>query len=199
MRRILGFVTVGLCIFAAFGCNSNMAVEAGGVAGVAPPGSGDFGATQGGVQDMSFARELVKQGRVPPADAISVEAMFSEHDLPLQGSPCTTTLCLRGAMGVAPNAAEHNAAWVQIGMSSTIDPANFERPSLAVIATVDVSGSMGYNYGSNSILEPALARFAQDATVSGDAALLAEAEFWPQLLVLMKGSATQGDFYPDDY
>jgi Ca-activated chloride channel family protein len=109
------------------------------------PGS-DFGATQGGVQDMSFARELVEQGRVPPPEAFVVEAMFSEHDLPVEGAPCSTTLCLRAAMGVAPDAAAEPAAWVQVGLSSTIDPETFERPSLALVATVDVSGSMGWGY-----------------------------------------------------
>ena len=69
--------------------------------GSGPPG-GEFGATQGGVQDMSLARELVAQGRVPPPEAFVVEAMFSEHDLPIAGPPCQTTLCLRAAMGIAP-------------------------------------------------------------------------------------------------
>jgi Ca-activated chloride channel family protein len=105
-----------------------------------------MGATQGGVQDMSFARELVEQGKVPPADALIVEAMFSEHDLPLQGAPCSTVLCLRAAMGVAPSATEQPSAWVQVGMSSTVDPNSFERPTQAIVATVDVSGSMGWGY-----------------------------------------------------
>lgn len=113
-------------------------------------GSGEFGATQGGVQDMTLARSLVEQGQVPPADAFVVEAMFSEHDLPLQGAPCQTTLCLRAALGVAPDAAGQPAAWLQIGMSSTIDPATFVRPSQALVAVVDVSGSMGWDYGSTT-------------------------------------------------
>src|SRR5687767_3443 len=79
-------------------------------------GSGaEFGATQGGVKDMTFARGLVETGQVPPAEAFVVEAMFSEHDLPLQGAPCSTLLCLRSAMGIAPNAQGSSAAWVQVG------------------------------------------------------------------------------------
>lgn len=111
---------------------------------MAGTGAGDFGATQGGIQDMQFARDLVDQGQVPPADAILVEAMFSEHDMPLAGAPCATTLCLRGAVGVAPDLKGNSAAWAQIGMSSNIDPATFKRPPLAIVATVDVSGSMGW-------------------------------------------------------
>ena len=59
--------------------------------------TGDFGATQGGVQDMGLARELIASGRVPPAEAFVVEGMFSEHDLGLTGEACARTLCLRGA------------------------------------------------------------------------------------------------------
>jgi Ca-activated chloride channel family protein len=107
---------------------------------------GDFGATQGGVQDMSFARELIENGQVPPAEAFTVEGMFSEHDLPLTGEPCSTLLCLRGATGVAPTLDGEASGWMQIGMSSTINPETFKRPSITLIATVDVSGSMGWDY-----------------------------------------------------
>jgi len=109
-------------------------------------GNAEFGATQGGVQDMGLAREMIADGYVPPPEAFVVEGMFSEHDLPLYGETCTTLLCLRGAAGIAPDAAGAPAGWVQVGMSSTIDPDEFERPSLTVVATLDVSGSMGWGY-----------------------------------------------------
>lgn len=131
MRRLIGLLGVG---FLSIGCSAYSGAT----------GAGDFGATQGGIQDMQFARDLVEQGNVPPADAILVEAMFSEHDMPLAGAPCTTTLCLRGAVGVAPDLQGKSAAWAQVGMSSNIDPATFKRPPLAIVATVDVSGSMGW-------------------------------------------------------
>ncbi|MGB5811224.1 MAG: VWA domain-containing protein, partial [Polyangiales bacterium] len=115
--------------------------------GFGGPQGGDFGATQGGIQDMSFARDTVKAGRVPPPEAFVVEAMFSEHDLPLDGDACETTLCLRAAAGVAPSRDDEPSAWVQVGMSSTVDPDTFERPTLSVVAVVDVSGSMGWSYG----------------------------------------------------
>lgn len=105
-------------------------------------GAGDFGATPGGVQDMGFARELISKGQVPPAEAFNVEGMFSEHDLPLEGPQCNTTLCLRGAMGLAPDEDDQRSAWLQVGFSSTIDPETYERPSLTVVGTVDISGSM---------------------------------------------------------
>ncbi len=108
--------------------------------------AGDFGATQGGVQDMSFARDLIANGQVPPPEAFVVEGMFSEHELGLEGAACQTLLCLRSAVGVAPTLGGEPSGWMQVGMSSTIDPETFERPSLTLIATVDVSSSMGWDY-----------------------------------------------------
>jgi len=98
---------------------------------------------------MSFARETVNAGRVPPPEAFVPEAMFSEHDLPLEGEPCDKLLCLRAARGLAPDQAGEASAWVQVGMSSTVDPDAFERPSQSVVAVVDVSGSMGWGYGGD--------------------------------------------------
>ena len=47
--------------------------------------AGDLGATQGGVQDLGSARELIDNGRVPPPESFVVEGMYSEHDLGLPG------------------------------------------------------------------------------------------------------------------
>jgi len=121
------------------------------------PGGGEFGATQGGVQDMTLARSLVDQGMVPPPEAFVVEAMFSEHDLPLTGQGCTHTLCLRAAMGVAPDATGIPAAWLQIGMSSIIDPDTYVRPTQTLVAVVDVSGSMSWSM-SNEMSAGGLSR-----------------------------------------
>ncbi len=122
----------------------------GGFANAGPTGAfdGEFGATQGGVQDMGLARELVDNARVPPAEAFVVEGMFSEHDLGLTGDACERELCVRGALGIVPDAAGDPSGWFQLGLSSTIDPETFVRPSLTLIACVDVSGSMGWPYGS---------------------------------------------------
>ena len=55
-------------------------VDPGGFGDSGGIGDGDFGATQGGVQDIGLARTLVAEGVVPPASAFAVEGMFSEHD-----------------------------------------------------------------------------------------------------------------------
>ena len=105
-----------------------------------------LGATPGGVQDMNFARGLVDSGKVPPPEAFIVEAMYSEHDLPVTGPACDMTLCVRGAMGIAPDAAGVSSGWVQVGLSSNINAETFERPPITIIAAVDTSGSMGWSY-----------------------------------------------------
>lgn len=112
---------------------------------------GGFGATPGGAQDMRFARELVAQGQVPPPEAFFVEGMFSEHDLPLEGGECLSRLCLNAVMGIAPDREGTQNAWVQVGLSSDIDPETFQRPSVSVIATVDVSGSMDWDYAGGGV------------------------------------------------
>src|SRR5262245_55915054 len=75
-------------------------------------GGGGFGATPGGVKDMRFARELIAEGQVPPAAALLVEGMFSEHDLGLTGAPCNDTLCLRAGLGIAPDRDGDTRGWL---------------------------------------------------------------------------------------
>ncbi|WP_437506821.1 vWA domain-containing protein [Sorangium sp. So ce1099] len=148
MDRWIGFIMAAASSIAMIGC-ADMS------SGMSSGMEGDFGATPGGVKDMGFARSLIESGKVPPPEAFIVEAMFSEHDLPLEGAPCATLLCVRAAMGIAPNAEGESAAWVQVGMSSTIEPETFERPSMAIVATVDVSGSMSWSYGDGGGGTPA--------------------------------------------
>lgn len=112
-------------------------------------GAGDFGATPGGVKDLHLARELIALGQIPPADALLVEAMFAEHDLGLAGAPCAQTLCVRAAAGFAEELDGTPRGWAQVGLSSSIDPATWERPSTTFVFTVDVSGSMGWGGGDD--------------------------------------------------
>ena len=107
------------------------------------PGGGT-GATVGGVKDMRLARELIARGQIPPPAALLVEGMFAEHDLGLAGAPCLDTLCLRAAAGVAPDRAGVPHGWIQVGLSSNVDPELYRRPATTFIYTVDISGSMGW-------------------------------------------------------
>jgi len=133
--------------------------------GYGGPTGGDFGATPGGVKDMRFARELIANGQVPPAAALLVEGMFAEHDLGLTGAPCNDTLCLRAALGVAPDRDGDQRGWLQVGMSSNVDPDTFQRPDTTYIMTVDVSGSMGWGYDGEYPSPGELARELLNALV----------------------------------
>ncbi len=104
---------------------------------------GDLGATPGGAKDIAFAREMIAMGEVPPADAISVEGLLSEHDLPTVGDPCESALCSRPALGVAPSIETgQRTYWIHLGMTSGLD-ADFQRPPLDVVVAIDKSSSMG--------------------------------------------------------
>lgn len=98
------------------------------------------GVTPGGIQDIDFAREQIALGNVPQAEAISVEGLLSEHDLPTGGEPCNDMLCLRPALAYAPSLETgENEYWLHVGMTSGLD---FERPPLDVTIVIDRSSSM---------------------------------------------------------
>jgi Ca-activated chloride channel family protein len=133
MRFWIGFVFLVLTALAVGACSPGGRVSCGGVAG--------FGATPGGVQDMGTARELIANGTVPPPEAFTVEGMFSEHGLPLEGRSSGNVLDVRGALGW-----QEGAGWVQVGFSSNVDPETYDRPSQALVLLVDVSGSMSWRH-----------------------------------------------------
>jgi len=102
-----------------------------------------IGATPGGAQDIGLARATIAAGGVPTADSFLVEGLLSEHDLSLDGPECDSLLCARPALGVAPSLETGEIEyWVQLGMSSGIKMADFERPPLDVVLLIDRSGAM---------------------------------------------------------
>lgn len=105
---------------------------------------GDYGggATPGGAKDISYARELIESGEVPPGEVISVEGLLSEHDLPAVGPACESLLCSRPAVGVAPSfETGEPAIWLQLGMATGL-PAELARPPLDLVVAIDKSDSM---------------------------------------------------------
>ncbi|WNG38181.1 VWA domain-containing protein [Archangium violaceum] len=119
----------------------------GGPGGGAPPmggdPSGDVGATPGGAQDMGLARRKIAEGIVPAPEDFVAEGLYSEHDLPLDGPPCEQTLCLRTATGIATALdTGRQEVFVQVGLSSNVNPATFRRKPLDAALVIDHSGSM---------------------------------------------------------
>jgi Ca-activated chloride channel family protein len=146
LERTLGILLPVLFTSLGCGASANFGEPGlgGGYAEAPPLGPGaQLGVTPGGAQDIRYARELIGQGQVPPADSITVEGLLSEHDLPTTGGPCEGLMCLRPALAVAPSLEtgqlEH---WLQLGMTSGLDAATFERPPLDVVVAIDKGGSM---------------------------------------------------------
>lgn len=109
--------------------------------------SDNLGVTPGGVQDMQLARELVSNGKVPPAAAFTVEGMYSEHDLPLTASKkCAQLFCVTSALAIAPDMDGKTSGWLQLGFSSNAKAEDFTLEPLSLIFVVDVSGSMNRSY-----------------------------------------------------
>lgn len=107
-------------------------------------GGSYLGATPGGAQDMSQAREIIAQGGVPGPQQFTAEGLFSEHDLTLANQPtCAQVLCLGSAAGLEVGLDDNQRdLFVQIGMSSSIRADAFERLPLNLGIVVDTSGSM---------------------------------------------------------
>src|SRR5687768_3271454 len=109
------------------------------------PGGGDTGTgfDPGGAQDIGAAREIIANGGVPQGDMITVEGLFSEHDVPAVGPPCTSPLCLRPGVGVAPSLETGRLErWVHVGMTSGIDLSTWRRPPVDLVIAIDKSSSM---------------------------------------------------------
>ena len=98
--------------------------------------------TVGGNQDMNLARELIDQGLIPNRDSFSAEGLFSEHDLPLSGFGCETTLCPNTAMASMTTLDDNTHLLAQLGFDTNISADTFERRPLNISAAVDISGSM---------------------------------------------------------
>lgn len=124
------------------GGTANAAAPGGANAGALPPGGDGLGATPGGAQDIGVARKAIADGLVPPADALTVEGLVSEHDIPAEGPACTTLMCARPATAMAPSfETGKSERWIQIGMTSGIT--TFVRPALDAVVVIDKSSAMG--------------------------------------------------------
>lgn len=109
-----------------------------------PAAAGKMGATPGGAQDISYARDRIQAGEVPHPSTFTPEGLFSEHDLPLEtGRKCTQTLCLDAAATGVELAALPEARWLgQLGFSSGIDAKTWRREPVNLVTVIDKSGSM---------------------------------------------------------
>lgn len=110
----------------------------------AAPGIGYLSVTPGGAQDTNYFRTLFEKGVMPDPKAFTAEGLFSEHDLPVGGNTqCDKIICVTGeAVEASILALPEAACLAQLGFSTNIEAAKFERAPLTLVAVVDKSGSM---------------------------------------------------------
>ncbi len=104
----------------------------------------NLGATPGGAQDISYARERITAGEVPHPNTFTPEGLLGEHDLPLDtGRKCSQTLCLTAAaVPVELTALPEARQLGQLGFASNLDAKSWHRDAMNLVAVVDKSGSM---------------------------------------------------------
>lgn len=103
-----------------------------------------LGATPGGAQDISYARDRIAAGEIPHPNTFTPEGLLSEHDLPLAtGRPCNQTLCLTAAaVPVELSALPEARQLAQLGFASNLEAQSWHRDAMNIVAVIDKSGSM---------------------------------------------------------
>lgn len=100
-------------------------------------------ATVGGAQDIGHLRDIVRHGLVPTPEAVTSAGLLGEHDLPGPATRCDRLLCPTGQAMPVDLVGQDDAVWLaQLGFTSRLDAATFERPPLDIVAVVDRSCSM---------------------------------------------------------
>lgn len=101
-------------------------------------------ATPGGAQDITFFRDRAEDGEIPHSSVLTPEGLLSEHDLPAAKGPrCERLLCPNAEATEARLLAQPEVRYLaQIGFSTNIQRAGFQRAPLDLVAVVDRSGSM---------------------------------------------------------
>ena len=99
---------------------------------------------QGGAQDIGHFRKTAADGQMPRPESLTVEGLLGEHDLALPASgACAQTLCITGETMAADFATRGaDKMFVGLGFASNLDPAQWRREPLNLVAVVDKSGSM---------------------------------------------------------
>jgi Ca-activated chloride channel homolog len=106
---------------------------------------GQLGATPGGAQDITFARDRIMAAEIPHPNVFTPEGLLSEHDLPLGegAAACRELFCAAGEAVEARLIAQPEVKYLaQLGFSSGLSAATFQRAPLNLVAVIDKSGSM---------------------------------------------------------
>lgn len=111
----------------------------------AAPASESLGLATGGARDASNFRENIAEGYAPQPDALSYEGLFYDYQFPTVESESTSNALFsptfERATGDNPITGEREQ-FLSVGLDSTLNASEFERPALDLVAVLDISGSM---------------------------------------------------------
>nr|HEX4315882.1 VWA domain-containing protein [Kofleriaceae bacterium] len=127
-----------IAVVAAAGCSGATANE--GASGAADAGAGNV--SFGGQQDIGEFQQILDQGGIPGPDTLDANGFFNEHAAPIAPG-CSATLCLTPGLSVGKDwlTGQHQAT-LQLSVTTNVDPTQFQRRPLDVVAVIDRSGSM---------------------------------------------------------
>ncbi|WP_437875805.1 hypothetical protein [Sorangium sp. So ce513] len=137
MLSKIKLVSLGLCA-AAVGCGAeDSSVVGGGV----PTGS--VNVAQGGAQDISQFRAIVKAGKVPTLDTLDPVGFFAEHAIDLPDADCGKDVCIHPFLAVAPRFNGGNWTMAFVAMNTAVDPSTLVRPPVHLAIAVESSSFAG--------------------------------------------------------
>lgn len=124
------------------------------------------GLAAGGATDIGNFRANIEAGYTPTPGAITTEGLFAEYYFETGGQTAATDALFRPRY--ATGVSEHPLTGTQqhvlgVGLDSTLDTADFERPRLDLVAVLDVSGSMDAAFDAYYYDEDGRQRSATDA------------------------------------
>ncbi|MFT5586555.1 MAG: Ca-activated chloride channel family protein [Cognaticolwellia sp.] len=107
-------------------------------------GPATLSAQVGGTQDFALFRSQVEAMVMPSSEALLMEGLLSEHDLPPRTiAPCDQVLCVVTETSKWPvSGAEEVQVFAQLGFDTNIVASTWQRPSVDLTVLIDASGSM---------------------------------------------------------
>lgn len=107
------------------------------------PGGGGGGVSFGGAQDMGAFRAALERGELPAPNLLDANGFFNEHYSATPAPTCGGLLCLTPGLSVGRDwlTGTHQAT-LQLAVSTTVDPASYQRLPMDLVVVVDRSGSM---------------------------------------------------------
>lgn len=105
--------------------------------------NGGGGVSFGGAQDIGELRSILDRGEIPGPDTFDANGFFNEHYNAPPPASCGNLLCVTPGMSVGQDwlTGAHQAT-LQLALTSTADPATYQRLAMNLVVVVDHSGSM---------------------------------------------------------